>query len=235
MKIIDCQQGTPEWFRARMGIPTASNFHLICTPAKGDYSKSARGYQFRLLAERLLKAPTGSVEGQQWMERGKELEPMAAAKYEFVYETETVPVGFITTDDGLIGASPDRLIKGQAAGLEIKCPAPPTHLEYLFDGPGADYLPQVQGQLLVAEFERVEFFSYHDRMPHALFLTHRDEDYIKKLRGHLDRFNAEMFDLCEKAKTLGVFQAYEEAATPTDIERAGEIKQQILDEFGIPP
>jgi hypothetical protein len=29
MQIINCDQGEPEWFTARAGIPTASEFHTV--------------------------------------------------------------------------------------------------------------------------------------------------------------------------------------------------------------
>ena len=35
-------QGWPEWFEARRGRPTASNFNRIITAAKGELSKSSR-------------------------------------------------------------------------------------------------------------------------------------------------------------------------------------------------
>ena len=65
--------------------------------------------------------------------------------------------GAVPSDDGRIGCSPDRTVMekgGRYSLVEIKCPAPWTHIGYLLDGPGADYRQQVQGQLLVtgAEF-----------------------------------------------------------------------------------
>jgi hypothetical protein len=35
-KIIVCEQGTPEWWQARAGIPTASEFNRIMTPGAGE-------------------------------------------------------------------------------------------------------------------------------------------------------------------------------------------------------
>lgn len=227
MKIIPCKQGSADWFFARLGIPTASNFDQIVTPAKGLLSASSKKYAYRLIAERLLNQPSESLEGQRWMERGKELEPLAAQHYEFVQELETEPVGFITTDDGLIGASPDRLIKGRAIGLEIKCPAPHTHLGYLIDGHEAEYRPQVQGQLYVAELERADFYSYHPRMPAYLSQTARDEAYIKLLAGALTEFNARLFAMIEKARSLGVFQAYAKPLTPIEQAEADNLNQEL--------
>ena len=234
MKIIDCEQGSAEWYRARIGIPTASEFHNIVTPAKGLLSKSSTKYAYRLIAERLLNRPMESVEGQQWMERGKELEPKAAAQYEFVHDVELARIGFCTTDDGMIGASPDRVIKGKAAGVEIKCPSDAVHIGYLLDGPGDDYRPQVQGQLYVCEFDYVDFYPYHERMPARVIRTGRDELYIALLRHAIEEFNVRLLALLDRARELGVFQAYEQASTPLEVEHARELKAEFVAPFLMP-
>ena len=35
IQIIDCEQGTPEWFAARLGIPTASRFSDVLAKGQG--------------------------------------------------------------------------------------------------------------------------------------------------------------------------------------------------------
>jgi YqaJ-like viral recombinase domain len=226
--IHDVQQGSPEWFRVRLGIPTASCADQIVTPVKCELSKSSVRYAYKLLAERLLNTPMESIEGQEWMERGKELEPAAVKQYEWLNEVETAPAGFFTTDDRLVGASPDRLIKGKRAGLEIKCPAPWTHLAYLLDGRNIEYRPQVQCQMLVCEFEYVDFYSYNERMPACTITTPRDEPYIRLLQGALTEFNARLFAMLDRARSLGVFQAFEETGTPIDT----EIGEELTKSFG---
>lgn len=213
MKIHHVEQGSAEWFHLRLGIPTASNFHNIITPKTGQFSKSSRKYAYRLIAEKLLNAPTDSIEGQQWMDRGKELEPHAVKQYEFLNDVETEKVGFITNDACTIGASPDRLVKGKPVGVEIKCPAPHTHIGYLLDGQADEYRPQVQGQLYVGEFERVDFYSYHPRMPACPLTTTRDEPYIKLIVAALEAFNDQMAEMLARAQSLGIFQAYDETLT----------------------
>ena len=131
MKIIDCEQGTPEWIKARLGIPTASEFHKIVGNATGELSRSrdkkglsetARKYAYRLVAETLLERELDRVPGTPWaMERGKRLEPLAREQYAFTHDVELRQVGFVTTDDGRVGCSPDGLIVGARGGLEIKC------------------------------------------------------------------------------------------------------------------
>ena len=216
MKIHTVAQGTAEWFALRLGIPTASEFDQIVTPKTGKLSASARKYAYRLVAEKLLHETMQTLDGVAYIERGKELEPQAVRQYEFENDVETVPVGFITTDDGLIGASPDRLIKGRRMGLEIKCPAAHTHIGYLLDGHDEKYRPQVQGQLFVAELEQADFYSFHPRMPPATIRTPRDEPFINLLSSALVEFNERLAEMVARARSLGVFQAAAEVRTPLD-------------------
>ena len=106
----------------------------------------------------------------------------------------------MTTDDGLVGASPDRLIVGASAGLEIKCPLLPTHIGYRLDGPGDDYRPQVQGQLWVAEFEWLDFYSYHPQMEPVRLRTQRDDAYIKLIEQALRDFNDMLHNMYERVR-----------------------------------
>ena len=221
MKIYyDMEQGSDAWYRARLGRPTASAFGKIVTPAKCDLSKQATEYALRLCAERLLNMSTESVTGVEWMERGKELEPFAAKQYEFQYEVKTVRVGFITTDDGRVGCSPDRLVAvgDLKVGLEIKCPAPWKHLGYLVHGVEADHKPQLQGQILVAELDRLDLYSWHPQMPPRTVPTVRDAAYCTKLYAALDQFCDNLDALEERARGLGVFQAMKQAASPVEAE-----------------
>lgn len=206
MKTIDCVQGSDRWLSARLGIPTASQFHRIITPAKGDLSKQARKYAYQLVAERLLQQPVEAAIGElEWVARGKLLEPLAVQQYEFTTDVETKPVGFITTDCGRIGCSPDRLIVGAQGGLEIKCGSPATHIGYLLDGPGDDHKPQIQGQLAIAELAWSDLYGYHPELPAVLLRTHRDEPYIAKMQAALREFLDMLDDMLARARASGFF------------------------------
>jgi hypothetical protein len=214
MKVIQCEQGSEEWYEARLGRPTASQFHKIVTPG-GKPSRQAQGYMYRLIAETLLHESMDDYLGSvQWIERGKMLEGDAAAQFEFTHNVELESVGLVTTDDGTMACSPDRLVAGRRAAVEIKCPAPWTHLGYLLDGPGADYRPQVQGQLMIGEFEQVVFYSYHPRCPAAEFVAHRDEPYIRVMRQLLRDFREQLAAALDRARALGIFLESHAMQTP---------------------
>lgn len=184
------RQGSSEWARARMGIPTASSFDKILTPT-GKPSKQAEGYRRHLIAEMVLGLPIDAPK-TSWMERGTEMEGEAVCFYEFEREVAVQTVGFITDDLGRYGCSPDRLI-GETGLLEIKCPSPAVHVGYmLWDHVDADYRVQLQGQLLVAERDWTDICSYHPAMPPVIVRVGRDEEYIGKLRDALNQFCDEL-------------------------------------------
>ena len=191
MITLELEQGTPEWFSARLGIPTASRYKDIVTPARGDKSKSYMTYLYELLAERM----TGeSADGftNEWMQRGNELEPHARSAYEFLFEVDVQQVGFVLNDAKTIGASPDGLI-GSNGGIEIKCPKASTAVRYMVEDKLPDiYKPQVQGNLGICEKEWWDFVVYHPSMDLFVKRVYRDEAYIKKLETHITAFVEEL-------------------------------------------
>ena len=231
-------QGSAEWFALRLGIPTASNFHMILTPKTRRLSSQWKAYACRLIAERLLNIPTETIEGIRWMERGKELEPQAVQRFEVVNDVVTVPISFIATDDGTAGCSPDRGIFGTNPDrplkvLETKCPAAHTHVQYLLFGQGTDeksqdkYKSQVQGQIMISEVDEAIFYSYHPSCPSVTVKTLRDDIFIKDLSAALREFNDKLHEYHELAKKLGDWQAFKEVVAPIDVEygKAGEEAQ----------
>lgn len=209
---LSVEQGGDDWLRARRGIPTASEFDKIVTPAKGEYSKSAKPYMLQLLVERLTGETPESIDGLPAIERGKILEPSAVSAYEMETGAKTRQVGFCLTDDGRFGASPDRLIVEAKAGIEIKCPTSPKHLGYWAHGFGDDYKCQRMGQMWVCELDYVDMISYHPRLPSAIVRYRRDEAFIKLMADALNRFYDEMMALETRLRATGFFEILEEAS-----------------------
>lgn len=229
MIIHDVEQGSPEWLALRLGKPTASEFDKIVTPREGRLSKSARKYAIACAAEALLQEPLGTLDFLENIRRGKELEPIAVRTYQATYEIETKAVGFITTDNRRIGASPDRLIVGHNAALEVKCPTSAIHLGYWLDGRDDAYTPQVQGQIYVAELDYGEFFSFNPRMPPVRLRTDRDDAYIRKLAAALDQFCDDLDEIMDRCRASGFFDEAKSIRTAYD--RLGD---EYEERFGSP-
>ena len=195
-EIIDCEQGSPEWFQARLGIPTASEFATVMAIGRGGAeSKQRRTYMLKLIGERMTGEPAESYTNFH-MERGKIMEEEARNAYAFMTDITPELVGFIRNCNK--GCSPDSLIDNNGI-LEIKTKLPHLHLEVLLnDAMPTEHMAQVQGQMWVAEREWCDFVSYWPKLPLFVKRVYRDEEYIKKLSDGVDRFIAEMNTLQEK-------------------------------------
>jgi exodeoxyribonuclease (lambda-induced) len=191
MKIINCEQGDDDWIKARLGVVTASEMDKIIT-TEGKPSKQADGYKYKLLAEMILGHDIETFGGNKWTDIGKMLESDAVRFYELTHD-ETAPIGFIKNDAGTLGASPDRLV-GDDGILEIKVPAPHTHVKYLLDNDALkkEYQQQNQFQLYVTERKFCDLMSYHPEMKPVLIRIEPDEKYFTTMDSLLKEFLADL-------------------------------------------
>ena len=230
MRLYNVDQGSDAWKQLRLGVPTASQFHRVVSPAKLAPSAQIKGYAYELAYEELFREEKNS-HSSMYMERGHIVEIMARDAFAERFGA-IAPGGFATTDDGTIGCSPDGLLTTEAAGLEIKSPSGPQHLEYLLDGPGADYRMQVQGSMLVTGFTSWYWMSFHQRMPGQnrdqpwqmkIIRFDRNEEVIKALRSGLEKLNATVKEICAQMYELG-FRPQEAAYDgPDDMNAVGAI------------
>lgn len=206
MKRYDFEQYSNEWYAAHIGKPSSSCFDKILTPKTLKPSAQRIKYKHQLVAERLLNQPMQSDFESGWMERGLEEEPKAANAYSFENNVKLERVGLITSDDGRIVTSPDRLIVGHNAAVEIKSPSPVVMVGYLDEGFGDAYRLQVQGQLLVGEFDFVDKYAWNAYFPRVCLRSRREDEVISALSNALDQFCDEIDELTEKLRTTGFFQ-----------------------------
>lgn len=201
MEITTCDQGTDEWFRARMGIPTASEFATVMAKGRsGGDSKTRQTYLYKLAGEVITGEPMESFSNAH-TERGHALEQEARNLYAFMVDAECERVGFIRS--GRKGASPDSLI-GVDGMLEIKTKLPHLMIETILRGEfPPEHKAQCQGQLWVAEREWIDIAVYWPGMP--LFVTRavRDEPYIRELSSAVDQFNAELDMIVDRVRAYG--------------------------------
>jgi hypothetical protein len=198
MIVYECKQYTAEWWAARRGIPTSSESHRIITPKTAELSGSVDAYACDLIAEK-FDAYYGQHDDyvSAAMKNGTVKEPESRRFYEFQRDAEVKEVGFITTDDGRFGCSPDSLV-GEDGGLELKNPNVSTHVKYLIDGGlPTQYRPQVHWCLAVTGRAWWDFCSYSGGLPPVLVRVTPD-DYTEKLRGCMEKFWSRYQELLTK-------------------------------------
>lgn len=205
MEIINCEQGSHEWFAARAGLVTASEFQTLLMKGKGGGESLTRKTYMRKLAGEIITGEPMEAFTNVHLERGKAMEAEARDLYAFMTDLEPVQVGFVKS--GRKGASPDSLIAGDG-GLEIKTKLPHLQIELLEkDEVPSEHIAQVQGGMWVAEREWWDFVSYWPKLPLFVKRVYRDEAYIKTLSDAVDRFNDELDAMVERIRHYGMKEA----------------------------
>ena len=190
------EQGSAEWFAARLGKATASRVSDIVAKTKSGPSKQRANYAAQLIAERLTGKAQESYSNaaMQW---GSETEPQARAAYEFYSDLDVTEVGFIDHPSiPMTGASPDGLV-GDDGLVEIKCPNTATHIATLQSSKiEGKYLTQIYWQLDCTDRKWCDWVSFDPRMPPAMQLfvrrVQRDDERIAELRAEVRTFLAEI-------------------------------------------
>ncbi len=204
MIVHKCEQLSPAWFEARKGIPTASQFGRILTPKTMKLSAAADEYICELVAERFCLIPPAEKTLNAAMRHGVEYEPEARRWFEFDAGVDVQQVGFIATDDGRFGCSPDGLV-GETCGLELKCPQGKTHVGWLMAGGlPDDHKAQVHGSMIVTGRTSWWFLSYCPGLPPLKLLVLRDA-YTDALAAALEQFSARL------SEALACFQPLDSA------------------------
>ena len=202
----DLQQGTPEWFEARAGLPTASEFSTVQAQGKGGGASVTRARYLRQLAGEILTGePAPAGYSNDHMLRGQEQEDDARRLFSLITDLEPIRVGFVREDRA--GCSPDSLI-GEDAGLEIKCAIPAVQIERLQLGRlPPEHVAQVQGSLWVTGRSHWHFVSYCPRLPPLILKVERDEAYIASLAKAVEAFNQELDAIVQSIRTYQDFKA----------------------------
>lgn len=189
------EQRTDEWYEARLGKATASNFSAIMARGKNGELAARKNYRAQLVSERLTatKADNFSSASMQW---GVETEDTARLRYELRSGNTVEDCGFFAHEKLQAGASPDGLV-GEDGLVEIKCPNSATHIDTLKrqDIP-PQYYWQVQGQMWITGRKWCDFVSFDPRMPAnaQLFIKRieRDDEAIKTLEAEVTTFLREV-------------------------------------------
>lgn len=200
--LTDIEQGSPEWFAARAGIATASEFKTVLREGKsGSASVTRAAYLRKLAGEVLTGEPAPEGYSNTFMERGQALEDEARRMFAFMRDAEPLRVGFIRNER--VGCSPDSLI-GEDSGLEIKIAIPSVQIERLQWGRlPPEHVAQVQGSIWITGRQSWEFMSYCPKLPPLIVRVPREEAYILTLAKAVDAFNDELDALVASIRSYG--------------------------------
>lgn len=184
-------QGSDQWFAARKGRATASQAKKIITPT-GKLSAQADAYARKLARESKLNDPL-EFAGNKATDWGNEHEPAAREEFAAITGLDVHEVGFVTHSHmTCVGCSPDGLILENGewiAGLEIKCPAIDTLVDWMLEGTiPAEHLPQIHASMVVTGLQKWHFVGFFPGVP--LFTPPAAEwnDYTHRMADALEAF-----------------------------------------------
>jgi len=202
-------QGSDEWHAVRLGKITASRLGDLMKKTKYGESTYKTRLRTELAIERITGKSASNVVMNQAMRDGVEREPDARKLFEAITGKEVALCGSFNHPDIVnTSASPDGLLRGEDAILEIKCPTHVTHVKNLMaDGMDKRYLFQVQWQIACTESTHGYFASYHPDFPNELRLkwvkVERDDDVIAQIATEVAKFDIEVEDLINDIKNGG--------------------------------
>src|SRR5665213_1207340 len=109
------------------------------------------------------------VEGDyqsDFMREGQENEALTIATFELQTGLKCETIGGVSTADGMVWASPDRIIR-DVGTVEAKSPSGPTQIGYWFTRQDLidEYWVQCQSQIWVCEFDKAYITSGRDKLP----------------------------------------------------------------------
>jgi hypothetical protein len=207
MIIHDVEQGTDEWHALRAGRPTSSEFSKLIT-GTGKPSTSLKDYANKLATESYLasigKKIESSWKGNQYTDRGHELEPVSRAEYEMLYQTPVQEVGFITDSLMRWGASTDGLVADDGV-VEFKNLIETTFFSAVVywqqnGRTEPKYKPQAQGELFVTERKWLDLILFNPEYPEPIIeRIYPDAQYQATLKTQL------ALCIAERDKLLKIF------------------------------
>lgn len=230
MTVHDVVQRSPEWHALHLGRFTASRADDMLamkippefTPtgkpskAKAEELAGRRNLRAQMVLERITDRSQDRGFVSNAMQDGIDREEDALAHYEAQADRPVFPVGFVTHDELMAGASPDGVI-GEYEGLvEAKCPLVATHFEYLRTGRvPTNYYRQVLHQLWITGAQWCDWVSFHPDFPAVARLkvvrVMRNEDEIADYEAKARTFLAEVDREVEAFRTQYHLQAVMEA------------------------
>ena len=171
------EQGSDEWYAARLGKVTASRAADVLTK-KGSAARSNLSAQ--LVLERITKTKAESFQSPS-MQWGIDQEPTAKLFYEASRDVLVESVGFVQHPSiEYAGASPDGLV-GANGLVEIKCPNTATMIDIILTKKiPTNHITQMQMQMACTQRDWCDYVVFDPRMPPKakLFIKRINRDKV---------------------------------------------------------
>lgn len=208
--LVECEQGTTEWIKLRVGKVTGSRTaDVLSELKKGGETAVRRNYRTEIICETLTGNAAEHYVSPE-MIWGTEQEPFARAAYEMATDCMVETVGFALHPTlERFGASPDGLV-GADGLVEIKCPSTTTHIGYLLAKVvPEDYQPQMLAEMSCTGRKWCDFVSFDPRLPKHLQLFvarfERDDKRIAEMEQKVQFFLDEVDNVLGELATVGRF------------------------------
>lgn len=163
--VIDCEQRSEAWFKARCGRLTGSHAgDLLSNGRGGKESAARRDLRALVLSERLTGVQLEADFDSRALKHGREREPAARGAWEAETGLLIQSTGFISAVDHMVGCSLDGHVGDFEGVLELKCPNSRQHLAYLRGkAVPEDYIDQLRHNVWLTGAKWGEFASFDDR------------------------------------------------------------------------
>jgi len=220
--LIRLQQRTPEWFEAKHGRFSASNAGAIIPMSRGGYSAKRESLKRKIAGEILDPYDDAKRRRNEFrskpMDHGNDNEERARSAYEFESGNLTDEAGiYLDPKNERICASPDGVLIGENASIEIKCPYSEDYhqkfIAMLAEGISPEdeaflkivktlgtikggYYWQMQAQMNCLEVDRVDFVTFDPRLHESeqimIIPVQRNQEDIDKLVEEQEKFLEEV-------------------------------------------
>lgn len=198
--VIEVEQGSAEWFKARLGRLTGSvSSVMLSQPPKGKLETTGRrDLRLRLALEQVCGRQLKQVAYvSKAMQAGTEREPEARVAFESDTGLMVCETGFLSHSAMMAGGSLDGHIGDFEELVSIKCREWAAHIEFLKHGtiPKAAH-DQIVHELWLTGAKRHRYVSWNPDFPEELQLRHvtvdRDEKEIEAYALALSMFLTEV-------------------------------------------
>jgi len=194
VKIINLQQGTPEWLAWRQAGIGSSDIPIIL--GVSPWTKPEK-----LLREKVTGVPARKSNGA--MRRGHDLEPVARALYEAIMGIPVLPVCGEDDVREWMKVSLDGWDSKNRITIEIKCPNKDDHKLALDGKIPVKYQPQCDWQIGISGSLLHHYVSYNPTSfakseEFAVVLYPRNEGEISRINSEAEKFWCRVVEEREK-------------------------------------